>query len=122
MIAGPRLLLLHLKTWAFDVLVGPLFQTPGEAADMAVSEDVDVVGISSHAAGHRTLAPMLLEELATRNAADKIVICGGVIPVQDYDFLKQAGVAEIYGPGSNILEAADNLLNHVQEKMRGRNY
>jgi len=106
----------------FDVVVGPLFQTPDEAADMAVSEDVDVVGISSHAAGHKTLAPLLLEELAKRNAADKIVICGGVIPAQDYQFLKDAGVTEIYGPGTNILESAGSLLGHIKEKFRGKNY
>jgi len=89
---------------------------------MAIAEDVDVVGISSHAAGHMTLAPLLLEELAKRNAADKIVICGGVIPAQDYDFLKDAGVTEIYGPGTNILESAGSLLGHIKEKFRGRNY
>ena len=65
---------------------------------------------------------MLLSELAKRNAADKIVICGGVIPAQDYEFLKEAGVAAIYGPGTNILEAAGNLLGHIREKFRGRNY
>ena len=119
---GAKVIATAFEDMGFDVVVGPLFQTPAEAADMAVAEDVDVVGISSHAAGHKTLAPMLLQELATRNAADKIVICGGVIPAQDYDFLKQAGVAEIYGPGTNILDSASNLLGHIKEKFRGKNY
>ncbi len=119
---GAKVIATAFDDMGFDVVVGPLFQTPGEAADMAVSESVDVVGISSHAAGHKTLAPMLLEELAKRNAADKIVICGGVIPAQDYAFLKEAGVTEIYGPGTNILESATSLLGHIKEKFRGKNY
>jgi len=119
---GAKVIATAFEDMGFDVVVGPLFQTPGEAADMAVSENVDVVGISSHAAGHKTLAPMLLQELAARNAADKIVICGGVIPAQDYDFLKDAGVTEIYGPGTNILESASSLLGHIREKFRGKNY
>ncbi|MEL7430507.1 MAG: methylmalonyl-CoA mutase, partial [Pseudomonadota bacterium] len=107
---GAKVIATAFEDMGFDVVVGPLFQTPEEAADMAVAEDVDVVGISSHAAGHKTLAPMLIKELANRNAADKIVICGGVIPAQDYVFLKEAGVAAIYGPGTNILESATSLL------------
>ena len=105
----------------FDVAVGPLFLTPQEAADLAMAEEADVVGISSHAAGHLTLAPMLLEELASRGGADKLVICGGVIPSQDYDALKKAGVAAIYGPGTNILDSAENLLAMLRERLRGRN-
>ena len=119
---GAKVIATAFEDIGFDVVVGPLFQTPEEAADMAVSEDVDVVGISSHAAGHKTLAPMLLQELAKRNAADKIVICGGVIPAQDYEFLKEAGVTEVYGPGTNILESAGSLLKHIKEKFRGKNY
>ncbi|MFZ1815047.1 MAG: methylmalonyl-CoA mutase [Rhizobiaceae bacterium] len=105
----------------FEVVVGPLFQTPSEAADLAVKENIDVVGVSSHAAGHLTLAPMLVEELAARDAADKLVICGGVIPAQDYDSLRKAGVAAIYGPGTNILDSAENLLALLKERLRGRN-
>lgn len=119
---GAKVIATAFEDMGFDVVVGPLFQTPEEAADMAVGEDVDVVGISSHAAGHKTLAPLLLEELAKRNAADKIVICGGVIPAQDYEFLKEAGVTEIYGPGTNILDSASSLLGHIKEKFRGKNY
>jgi methylmalonyl-CoA mutase len=119
---GAKVIATAFEDMGFDVVVGPLFQTPDEAADMAVGEDVDVVGISSLGAGHKTLAPMLLEELAKRNAADKIVICGGVIPAQDYEFLKDAGVTDIYGPGTNILESASSLLGHIKEKFRGKNY
>ncbi|MEO0329467.1 MAG: methylmalonyl-CoA mutase [Pseudomonadota bacterium] len=119
---GAKVIATAFEDMGFDVVVGPLFQTPPEAADMAVKEDVDVVGISSHAAGHKTLAPMLVKELANRNAADKIVICGGVIPAQDYEFLKEAGVTEIYGPGTNILDSASSLLGHIKEKFRGRNF
>ena len=119
---GAKVIATAFEDMGFDVVVGPLFQTPEEAADLAVAEDVDVVGISSHAAGHKTLAPLLLQELAKRNAADKIVICGGVIPAQDYEFLKEAGVTEIYGPGTNILDSASSLLTHIKEKFRGRNY
>ena len=105
----------------FEVTVGPLFLTPQEAADLAVEQDVDIVGVSSHAAGHKTLAPMLLSELASRDAADKIVICGGVIPSQDYDFLTSAGVKQVFGPGTHIPEAALSLIDLLQEQMRGRN-
>jgi methylmalonyl-CoA mutase len=118
---GAKVISTAFDDLGYDVVVGPLFQTPGEAADLAVAEDVDIVGVSSHAAGHKTLAPMLLKELANRNAADKIVICGGVIPSQDYNFLKQAGVAAIYGPGTNILESAAGLIGLLREQMRGRN-
>ncbi|MGI9355059.1 MAG: methylmalonyl-CoA mutase, partial [Rhizobiaceae bacterium] len=105
----------------FEVTVGPLFETPAEAADLAVEHNVDIVGISSHAAGHKTLAPMLLSELADRNAADKIVICGGVIPSKDYGFLKEAGVKQVFGPGTNIPEAAEALVALLKEQLRGRN-
>ena len=119
---GAKVIATAFDDMGFDVVVGPLFQTPDEAAEMAIDENIDVVGVSSHTAGHRTLAPLLLEALAKRNAADKIVICGGVIPVQDYEFLKEAGVTEIYGPGTNILESASSLIGHLQEKFRGRNF
>ncbi len=118
---GAKVIATAFDDLGYDVVVGPLFQTPAEAAQLAVDEKVDIVGVSSHAAGHKTLAPMLLKELANRNAADKIVICGGVIPQQDYDFLKEAGVAAIYGPGTNILESAQSLVSLLREQMRGRN-
>lgn len=118
---GAKVISTAFDDLGYDVVIGPLFQTPQEAAALAVKEDVDIVGVSSHAAGHKTLAPMLLEELANQGGADKIVICGGVIPPQDYDFLKEAGVAAIYGPGTNILESAKNLAQLVREQLRGRN-
>ncbi len=118
---GAKVIATAFGDLGFDVTVGPLFQTPQEAADMAVAEDVDIVGVSSHAAGHKTLAPMLLSELASRDAADKLVICGGVIPSQDYDFLTEAGVKAIFGPGTNIPDAAMSLIALLQEQMRGRN-
>lgn len=102
----------------FDVDVGPLFQTPEEAAQDAIDNDVHVVGISSLAAGHKTLAPKLIEALAAQGASDIIVICGGVIPQQDYDFLKKAGVKAIFGPGTNIPASAAELLRLIREARR----
>ncbi|MDD9910332.1 MAG: methylmalonyl-CoA mutase [Ahrensia sp.] len=118
---GAKVIASAFTDLGFDVTVGPLFETPAEAADLAVEHDVDIVGVSSHAAGHKTLAPMLLAELANRDAADKIVICGGVIPSQDYDFLKDAGVKAIFGPGTNIPKAAESLIGLLKEQLRGRN-
>ncbi|MEZ5871307.1 MAG: methylmalonyl-CoA mutase [Nitratireductor sp.] len=118
---GAKVIASAFADLGFDVVVGPLFMTPQEAADLAVDEKVDVVGVSSHAAGHLTLAPMLVEELAARDAADKLVICGGVIPAQDYDTLRKSGIAAIYGPGTNILDSAENLLALLKERLRGRN-
>jgi methylmalonyl-CoA mutase len=118
---GAKVIATAFGDLGFDVTVGPLFLTPEEAADLAVAEDVDIVGVSSHAAGHKTLSPMLLKELAARNAADKIVICGGVIPAQDYDFLTKAGVKAVFGPGTNIPDAAMSLISLLQEQLRGRN-
>ncbi|MEP0942993.1 MAG: methylmalonyl-CoA mutase [Rhizobiaceae bacterium] len=118
---GAKVIATAFGDLGFDVTVGPLFTTPQEAADLAVAENVDIVGVSSHAAGHKTLAPMLLTELAERNAADKIVICGGVIPSQDYDFLTDAGVKAVFGPGTNIPDAATSLIALLKEQMRGKN-
>jgi methylmalonyl-CoA mutase len=95
--------------------VGPLFQTPEEAAQDAIDNDVHVIGISSQAAGHKTLAPRLIEVLKERDAGDILVICGGVIPQQDYDFLKSAGVKAIFGPGTNIPSAAQEILDLIRE-------
>ena len=118
---GAKVIATAFGDLGFEVTVGPLFTTPQEAADLAVAEDVDIVGVSSHAAGHKTLAPMLLSELAERDAADKIVICGGVIPSQDYDFLTNAGVKAVFGPGTNIPDAATSLIDLLKEQMRGKN-
>jgi methylmalonyl-CoA mutase len=94
----------------FDVDMGPLFQTPEEAARQAVENDVHVLGVSSLAAGHKTLVPQVIEELKKLGRPDILVIAGGVIPAQDYDFLYKAGVAAIYGPGTSVAKAACQIL------------
>jgi methylmalonyl-CoA mutase len=111
---GAKVIATAFADIGFDVDVGPLFQTPEEAAQDAIDNDVHVVGISSQAAGHKTLAPKLIEALRARGAGDILVICGGVIPQQDYDFLKQAGVSAIFGPGTNIPEAAREILGLIR--------
>jgi len=94
----------------FDVDMGPLFQTPEEAARQAVENDVHVLGVSSLAAGHKTLVPQVIAELKKLGREDILVIAGGVIPAQDYDFLYKAGVAAIFGPGSPVTTAAATIL------------
>jgi methylmalonyl-CoA mutase len=112
---GAKVIATAFADIGFDVDVGPLFQTPDEAAQDAIDNDVHVVGISSQAAGHKTLAPKLIEALRARDAGDIIVICGGVIPQQDYEFLKAAGVKAIFGPGTNIPDAAQDILRLIRE-------
>ena len=104
----------------FDVDVGPLFQTPDEAAADAVANKVHIVGISSQAAGHKTLAPQLVQALKAQGGQDIIVVCGGVIPQQDYDFLYENGVQAIFGPGTNIPEAARDILRLVRGSIPNR--
>ncbi len=115
---GAKVIATAFADIGFDVDVGPLFQTPEEAAQDAIDNDVHVIGISSHAAGHKTLAPELIKILAARNAGDILVICGGVIPQQDYDFLKNAGVKAIFGPGTNIPSAAQDILSLIRANRR----
>jgi methylmalonyl-CoA mutase len=115
---GAKVIATAFADIGFDVDVGPLFQTPEEAAQDAVDNDVHVVGISSQAAGHKTLAPQLIQALKDKDAGDIIVICGGVIPQQDYDFLKAAGVKAIFGPGTNIPEAAQDILRLIRDARR----
>ena len=112
---GAKVIATAFADIGFDVDVGPLFQTPEEAAQDAIDNDVHIVGISSQAAGHKTLAPKLIEALKAEGAGDIIVICGGVIPQQDYEFLYKAGVKAIFGPGTNIPEAAKKILDIVRE-------
>ena len=95
----------------FDVDMGPLFQTPAEAAKQAVENDVHVLGVSSLAAGHKTLVPQVIDELKKLGREDIMVIAGGVIPAQDYDFLYKAGVAAIFGPGSNVAQSACTIMD-----------
>ncbi|WP_339641181.1 methylmalonyl-CoA mutase [Jannaschia helgolandensis] len=111
---GAKVIATAFADIGFDVDVGPLFQTPEEAAQDAIDNDVHVVGISSQAAGHKTLAPKLIAALREAGAGEIIVICGGVIPQQDYDFLKAAGVAAIFGPGTNIPAAAADILSLIR--------
>ncbi|MBF9034714.1 methylmalonyl-CoA mutase [Rhodobacterales bacterium HKCCE2091] len=111
---GAKVIATAFADIGFDVDVGPLFQTPEEAAQDAVDNDVHVVGISSQAAGHKTLAPKLVKALEAAGAGDIIVVCGGVIPQQDYEYLKGAGVKAIFGPGTNIPEAARDVLKLIR--------
>ena len=99
----------------FDVDMGPLFQTPAEAAKQAVENDVHILGVSSLAAGHKTLVPQVIEELKKLGREDIMVIVGGVIPPQDYDFLYKAGAACIFGPGSIISDCAIKMLNILMQ-------
>ncbi|NBT51905.1 MAG: methylmalonyl-CoA mutase, partial [Marivivens sp.] len=112
---GAKVIATAFADIGFDVDVGPLFQTPAEAAQDAIDNDVHVIGISSQAAGHKTLAPQLIEELKAAGAEDIIVICGGVIPQQDYDYLYKAGVKAIFGPGTNIPKAAEDILQIIRD-------
>jgi methylmalonyl-CoA mutase len=107
---GAKIIASAFADIGFDVDVGPLFQTPEEAARQAVENDVHLIGVSTQAAGHKTLVPELVEALRKAGADDILVICGGVIPAKDYDFLRNAGVSAIYGPGTNIPEAAQEIL------------
>jgi methylmalonyl-CoA mutase len=113
---GAKVIATAFADLGFDVDIGPLFQTPEEAARDAIENDVHVVGVSSQAAGHRTLVPQLVEQLAAQGARDVVVVVGGVVPVADYDFLKAAGVSAVFGPGSNIPRAASEILALVRER------
>lgn len=111
---GAKVIATAFADMGFDVDVGPLFQTPEEVAQDAVDNDVHVIGVSSQAAGHKTLAPALIAALKEAGAGDILVVCGGVIPAQDYEFLRNAGVAAIFGPGTNIPDAARDVLNLIR--------
>ncbi|MGO4714023.1 methylmalonyl-CoA mutase [Bradyrhizobium sp. 2TAF24] len=104
----------------FEVIAGPLFQTPAEAATMAIQSRVHVLGVSSLAAGHKTLVPQVIEELKAAGAGHIVVVCGGVVPRQDYDDLYRSGVAAVFGPGTNVLDAARAILDLVEGKRRNR--
>lgn len=113
---GAKIIATAFADVGFDVDVGPLFQTPDEAAKQAVENDVHIIGVSSQAAGHRTLVPQMIEALKRERAGDILVVCGGVIPPQDYEALQSAGVSAIYGPGTNIPAAASEILNLIKRK------
>lgn len=107
---GAKVIATAFADMGFDVDIGPMFQTPAEAARQAIENDVHIVGISSQAAGHKTLVPQLLDALRSAGSGDVVVVCGGVIPPQDYAELEAAGVAAIFGPGTQIPEAAARVL------------
>jgi methylmalonyl-CoA mutase len=115
---GAKVIATAFADMGFDVDVGSLFATPEEVARQAVENDVHIVGVSSHAAGHKTLVPQLIDALKAAGRPDILVVCGGVIPAQDYEFLYKAGVAEIFGPGTNIPEAAMKVLSLVEAKRK----
>jgi methylmalonyl-CoA mutase len=114
---GANVIASAFSDMGFEVVSGPLFQTPEEACRMALEHNVDAVGASSLAAGHKTLIPELIGHLKDAGRADIKVVAGGVIPPQDYDFLKKAGVQGIYGPGSNVVECAADMLRLLGHNM-----
>jgi methylmalonyl-CoA mutase len=113
---GAKVIATAFADIGFDVDIGPLFQTPEEGARHAIENDVHVVGISSQAAGHKTLVPQLINALKAQGADDVLVVCGGVIPPQDYSELYTAGVSAVYGPGTNIPEAAKQVLALIRKQ------
>jgi len=115
---GAKVIATAFADLGFDVDIGPLFQTPAEAARQAAENDVHILGISSLAAGHKTLAPQAIAELKKLGREDILVVVGGVIPAQDYDFLKNAGVAAVFGPGTVIAKAAQELISLVMHEER----
>ncbi len=115
---GAKVIATAFADIGFDVDIGPLFQTPEEAVRDAIENDVHVIGISSQAAGHQTLVPQVIDGLKQEGADDIIVICGGVIPPQDYDEMYACGVSAIFGPGTNILEAAHEVLRIIQKRQQ----
>ena len=101
----------------FDVDIGPLFQTPEEVAKQAVENDVHIIGVSSLAGGHKTLVPNLIKELKKYDCDDKMIVVGGVIPKKDYGFLFDKGVKCIFGPGSNIIESAEKVIDLISDNL-----
>jgi methylmalonyl-CoA mutase len=114
---GAKVVASAYADFGFDVDIGPLFQTPEEAARQAVENDVHVVGMSSLAAGHKTLLPQLIAELKALGRPDIMVVCGGVIPQQDYAQLQAAGVAAIFGPGSKLPVAGREIMRLLGERL-----
>jgi methylmalonyl-CoA mutase len=110
---GAKVIATGFADLGYDVDIGPLFATPAEAARQAIDNDVHVIGVSSQAAGHKTLIPQLIEALRAEGASDILVVAGGVIPPKDYDALRQSGVTAIFGPGTNIVHAAREVLQAI---------
>ena len=118
---GAKIIATSFADLGFDVDIGPLFQTPNEAAKQAIENDVHIIGISSLAASHKTLVPELLGEIKKLNREDIMVVAGGVIPKQDYDFLYDAGITAIFGPGTVISQAAEKLLKILIDNIKETN-
>ena len=112
---GAKVVATAYADMGFDVDIGPLFQTPDETARQAVENDCHVVAMSSLAAGHKTLLPQLVEELKKLDREDMIVVCGGVIPAQDYDYLFEHGASAIFGPGTVITDSANKILDILEQ-------
>jgi methylmalonyl-CoA mutase len=112
---GAKVVATAFADLGFDVDIGPLFQTPEECARQAIENDVHAVGVSTLAAGHKTLVPAIIAELKKQGADDIVVFVGGVIPKQDYDFLYEAGVKGIYGPGTPIPASAKDVLEQIKK-------
>jgi len=115
---GAKVIATSFADLGFDIDLAPLFSTPKEVARQALENDVHVIGVSSQAAGHKTLIPELIAELSKLGASDIIVVCGGVIPKQDYDFLKKVGVKGIFGPGTPVSISAQEVINAIEENLK----
>jgi methylmalonyl-CoA mutase len=113
---GAKVIATSFADIGFDVDIGPLFQTPEEVAMQAAENDVHIIGASSLAGGHKTLIPQLVDELKKIGRSDIMIVAGGVIPKQDYEFLYKAGASFIFGPGTIISEAAKEILNKFLQK------
>jgi methylmalonyl-CoA mutase len=113
---GARIIASAFADLGFEVDLGPMFQTPKEAAREAVENDVHVIGVSSQAASHKTLVPQLIDAMKKAGAEDILVVCGGVIPPQDHEFLFSHGVAAVYGPGTNIPAAAAEIIDIIRKR------
>jgi methylmalonyl-CoA mutase len=114
---GAKVVATAMADLGFDVDIGPLFQTPEEAARMAVENDVHVVAMSSLAAGHKTLLPALRGALADMGREDIMIVCGGVIPAQDYEFLLAHGASAVFGPGTVIPNSAERMIDLLLERI-----
>ena len=113
---GAKVIATSFADLGFDVDVGPLFQTPDEVARQAIENDVHAVGVSTQAGGHKTLVPQLIDALRAQGGGDVVVICGGVIPQQDYEFLRERGVANVFGPGTQVPRAAREVLRSIRDR------
>ena len=115
---GAKVIASAFADLGFDVDIGPLFQTPEEAARQAAENDVHIVGVSTQAAGHKTLVPQLVQALGVEGAGEVLVVCGGVVPHKDYEFLKREGVAAVFGPGTPITAAATEVLGLLRRQRK----